>query len=204
MLRERVAIITGASRGIGRAIALGLAAQGCPVVIAAKSTQPTEGLPGSIYTVAQEVEALGAPALPVQVDVRDEEQIEGMVAKTLEVPGRLAHDLSCRMIARAVFDSGTESSSTNLRRPGYRAAFIGWHSQPRTNRTQAASTGSSSGVRRSLPGRSSLDQPRVRGHLRPEQMVHANTSKGPILLRQSGTGIPGCKNSRKIRQFLNA
>src|SRR5438876_458756 len=70
-LAGRVAIITGASRGIGRAIALGLARKGCHIVIAAKSTESTEKLPGSIYTVAQEVEALGSQALPVQVDVRD-------------------------------------------------------------------------------------------------------------------------------------
>jgi citronellol/citronellal dehydrogenase len=88
-LQGRVAIVTGASRGIGRAITLGLAGAGCHVVIAAKSTQPTEKLPGSIHTVAAEVEALGARALPVQVDVRDAEQIEGMAAKTLERFGRI-------------------------------------------------------------------------------------------------------------------
>jgi citronellol/citronellal dehydrogenase len=85
----KVAIITGASRGIGRALALGLAREGCHVVIAAKSTESTEKLPGSIFSVAQEVEALGAQALPVQVDVRDEKQIEALVARTLERFGRI-------------------------------------------------------------------------------------------------------------------
>jgi citronellol/citronellal dehydrogenase len=88
-LRDRVAIITGASRGIGRAIALGLARHGCPVVIAAKSTAPTEKLPGSIYTVAQEVEALGGQALPVQVDVRDAGQVEAMAAQARQRFGRI-------------------------------------------------------------------------------------------------------------------
>jgi citronellol/citronellal dehydrogenase len=88
-LRGRVAIITGASRGIGRALALGLARQGCDIVIAAKSTEPTEKLPGSIFTVAQEVEELGSRALPVQVDVRDREQIEAMVAQTVERFGQI-------------------------------------------------------------------------------------------------------------------
>jgi citronellol/citronellal dehydrogenase len=83
------AIITGASRGIGRAIALGLAREGCRVVIAAKSIQPTDKLPGSIHTVAAEVEALGGQALPVQVDVRDEAQIQAMTARALERFGRV-------------------------------------------------------------------------------------------------------------------
>jgi citronellol/citronellal dehydrogenase len=85
----RVAIITGASRGIGRALALGLAKAGCHIVIAAKSMMESEKLPGSIFTVAAEVEALGVQALPVQVDVRDAEQIETMTAKTLERFGRV-------------------------------------------------------------------------------------------------------------------
>jgi citronellol/citronellal dehydrogenase len=88
-LQGRVALVTGASRGIGRALALGLAREGCHVVVAAKSTASTERLPGSIFTVAAEVEALGAQALPVQVDVRDADQIEGMVTKALERFGRL-------------------------------------------------------------------------------------------------------------------
>jgi citronellol/citronellal dehydrogenase len=88
-LQGQVAIVTGASRGIGRALVLGLARAGCHVVVAAKSTTSTDKLPGSIHTVAQEVEALGRQALPVQVDVRDEAQIEAMVARTLERFGRI-------------------------------------------------------------------------------------------------------------------
>jgi citronellol/citronellal dehydrogenase len=88
-LQGKVAIVTGASRGIGRAIALGLARVGCQVVLAAKSTTSSEKLPGSIHTVAQEVEALGSQALPVQVDVRDEEQIEALATQTLERFGRI-------------------------------------------------------------------------------------------------------------------
>ncbi len=88
-LEGKVAIVTGASRGIGRALALGLARAGCHVVLAAKSIESTEKLPGSIHTVAQEVQALGAQALPVQVDVRDEGQIEALAARTLERFGRI-------------------------------------------------------------------------------------------------------------------
>jgi citronellol/citronellal dehydrogenase len=84
-----VAIVTGSSRGIGRALALGLARAGCHVVIAAKSTASTDKLPGSIYTVAAEVEALGAQALPFAIDVRDAGQIDALAAKTLERFGRI-------------------------------------------------------------------------------------------------------------------
>ncbi len=83
------AIITGASRGIGRAIALGLARAGWNVVIAAKSVTSSDKLPGSIYTVAAEVQALGAQALPLAVDVRDEAQIEQLAAQTVECFGRI-------------------------------------------------------------------------------------------------------------------
>ncbi len=86
---DRVAIITGASRGIGRAIALGLAQQGWRIVIAARSTQPREKLPGSICTVAAEVEALGGQALAVPVDVRDEAQIEALAKQALDRFGRI-------------------------------------------------------------------------------------------------------------------
>lgn len=85
----KVAIITGASRGIGRALALGLARDGWSVVIAAKSTESTERLPGSIHSVAREVEALGAQALPIQVDLRDEAQIDGMARQALAHFGRV-------------------------------------------------------------------------------------------------------------------
>jgi citronellol/citronellal dehydrogenase len=88
-LRGQVAVVTGASRGIGRSVALALARAGCSVVVAAKSTEPTEKLPGSIFTVAAEVEALGAAALPVRVDVRDADQIGDMAAKALDRFGRV-------------------------------------------------------------------------------------------------------------------
>jgi citronellol/citronellal dehydrogenase len=88
-LRGRVAVITGASRGIGRALALGLAKAGCHIVIVAKSTESSEKLPGSIYTVADEVKALGVDALPLAVDVRDADAIQAMAAKTLERFGRI-------------------------------------------------------------------------------------------------------------------
>jgi len=88
-LKGRVAIITGSTRGIGRECALALARQGCNVVVAAKSTEEQPNLPGSIYTVASELEALGVQALPFKLDVRDVSSCEACVAKTVEVFGRV-------------------------------------------------------------------------------------------------------------------
>ena len=88
-LSGKVAVITGASRGIGRAVALRLAQEGCSVVIAAKSETPKPDLPGSIHTVAEEVEELGSKALAVRVDVRNDEDIQAMVEKTVDEFGRI-------------------------------------------------------------------------------------------------------------------
>lgn len=88
-LKDKVAIITGASRGIGQCIALTFARQGADIVIAAKSDEPHPKLAGTIHTVADEVRALGQRALPVKVDVRDDAMIQEMVDKTMETFGRI-------------------------------------------------------------------------------------------------------------------
>src|SRR5215217_5543678 len=82
-----VAFITGGSRGIGKAIALRLAREGYNIAIAAKTVEPHPKLEGTIYTAAAELEALGAKVLPLQVDIRDETQIQNGVAKTIETFG---------------------------------------------------------------------------------------------------------------------
>lgn len=76
--------ITGASRGIGKAIALKAAKDGANIVIAAKTSQAHPKLPGTIYSAAEEIEAAGGKALPCVVDVRDEQQISHAVAKAVE------------------------------------------------------------------------------------------------------------------------
>ncbi len=88
-LKGRVAVVTGASRGIGKALALRLARCGADVVIAAKSETSTEKLPGSIYDTAAEVRALGARALAVPADVRSDEAVRGMIEKTVAEFGRI-------------------------------------------------------------------------------------------------------------------
>ena len=73
--------ITGGSRGIGLAIALKAARDGAAVAIAAKTTEVNPKLPGTIYSAAAEIEAAGGVALPIQCDLRDEEQIAASIAK---------------------------------------------------------------------------------------------------------------------------
>ncbi len=84
LFQNKTVLITGASRGIGKAIALRLAKEGANTVIAAKSVEEDPRLGGTIFSVAEEVEAAGGKALAVQVDIRYEEQIQAMVQKTVE------------------------------------------------------------------------------------------------------------------------
>ena len=88
-LEGRVAAVTGSSRGIGRALALRFAREGARVVVTGKSEASTERLPGSIHSVLEEIHALGGEALPVRMDIRREEDVEGMVDKTIQAFGHL-------------------------------------------------------------------------------------------------------------------
>jgi NAD(P)-dependent dehydrogenase (short-subunit alcohol dehydrogenase family) len=88
-LTGRVALITGASRGIGRCIALKLASCGCDIVVAAKTVEPQPKLPGTIHTVAAEVVKMGRRALPVQCDVRSDADVQRMVDQALATFGRI-------------------------------------------------------------------------------------------------------------------
>ena len=86
---DRTVLITGASRGIGKAIALRLARDGANVVIASKSASPHPKLPGTIHETAAEVEAAGGQALAVELDVREEEQVAAAIAAAVERFGGL-------------------------------------------------------------------------------------------------------------------
>ncbi|GFE78492.1 short chain dehydrogenase [Steroidobacter agaridevorans] len=83
-LRGKTLFISGASRGIGLAIAVRAAKDGANIAIAAKSDQPNPKLPGTIHTAAEAIEAAGGKALPMQVDIRDENAVAAAVKKTAD------------------------------------------------------------------------------------------------------------------------
>jgi citronellol/citronellal dehydrogenase len=88
-LKGKTLFITGASRGIGLAIALRAARDGANIAVAAKTAAPDPRLPGTIFTAAEDIEKAGGKALPIAVDIRDEQGVEAAVARTVETFGGL-------------------------------------------------------------------------------------------------------------------
>jgi citronellol/citronellal dehydrogenase len=88
-LEGRVAVVTGASRGIGKALAIRLAKEGAAVAVAAKSEVSTERLPGSIYETRDAIRAEGGRAIAVPTDVRDEDSIRNLIDRTVAELGRI-------------------------------------------------------------------------------------------------------------------
>jgi len=86
-LAGKTLFITGASRGIGLEVSKRAAEDGANIVIAAKTARKNPKLPGTIYTAAEEIEAAGGQALPLVVDIREEEQVIAAVGKAVEVFG---------------------------------------------------------------------------------------------------------------------
>jgi len=86
-LRGKTLFITGASRGIGLAIALRAARDGANIVVAAKSSVANPKLPGTIHTAARAIEEAGGRALPLQCDIREEDQVRAAVAAAVDVFG---------------------------------------------------------------------------------------------------------------------
>lgn len=87
--KGKVAFITGASRGVGKCVALALAKEGCDIIVAAKTEEADARLPGTIHEAAAEIEKLGRRALAVKVDVRDESSVEKGVKAALDKLGRI-------------------------------------------------------------------------------------------------------------------
>jgi citronellol/citronellal dehydrogenase len=110
-LKGRTLFISGASRGIGLAIALRAARDGANVAIAAKTAEPHPKLEGTIYTAAKEIEAAGGKALPLICDIREEAQVEAAVAATAKQFGGI--DI-CVNNASAI--SLTPATQTDMKR----------------------------------------------------------------------------------------
>jgi citronellol/citronellal dehydrogenase len=110
-LQGKTLFITGASRGIGKAIGLRAAKDGANVVIAAKTTEVNPKLPGTIYSAAEEIEKAGGKALACVVDIRDEAAVYAAVAKTVETFGGI--DI---LVNNASAISLTGTTSTPMKR----------------------------------------------------------------------------------------
>jgi citronellol/citronellal dehydrogenase len=106
-LKGKTLFITGASRGIGKAIAVRAARDGANVAVVAKTTEPHPKLPGTIYTAAEEINAAGGKALPLAVDIRDENAVAEAVKKTVETFGGI--DILVNN-ASAIHLTGTEAT----------------------------------------------------------------------------------------------
>jgi citronellol/citronellal dehydrogenase len=106
-LAGKTLFVTGASRGIGLAIALRAARDGANVAIAAKTAEPHKHLPGTIFTAAKEIEDAGGKALPLIVDVRDEANVSDAVERTVAAFGGI--DI-CVNNASAIQLTGTEAT----------------------------------------------------------------------------------------------
>jgi len=110
-LKGKTLFITGASRGIGLAIALRAARDGANIAIAAKTDTPNPKLPGTIHSAAEEIEKAGGRALPLMVDVRDEAAVKAAIDKTAEHFGGL--DI---VVNNASAISLTPSAATDMKR----------------------------------------------------------------------------------------
>lgn len=84
LFQNKTVLITGATRGIGKAIGVRLAQEGANVAVIGKTAEPHPKLPGTVYTAAQEMESAGGKALPLICDIRFEEQVQAAVDQTVE------------------------------------------------------------------------------------------------------------------------
>lgn len=110
-MKNKTVFITGASRGIGKAIGMRLAREGANIIIAAKTATPHPKLPGTIYTAAEEMEAVGGKALPVVTDIRSEEAVQNAIQQAVDRFGGI--DI---LINNASAISLTDTPNTTMKR----------------------------------------------------------------------------------------
>jgi len=110
-MKNKTVFITGASRGIGKAIAIRLAKEGANIIIAAKTATPHPKLPGTIYTAAEEIEAAGGNALPIVTDIRSEEAVQNAVQQAVDKFGGI--DI---LVNNASAISLTDTPNTTMKR----------------------------------------------------------------------------------------
>ena len=122
----RVVIVTGASRGIGKGLALGLAARGATVVCAARSLdESAEGLPGTVRGTVAEIEAAGGQALGMRCDIGDEHDIHALVETTIETLGRVDVLVNNAMAStRSSFEDATTADWDTSMRINLRSLFV--------------------------------------------------------------------------------
>ena len=114
-LAGKTLFITGASRGIGKAIAMRAAQDGANIVVAAKTAEPHPRLAGTIYTAAEEIESAGGKALPLVVDIREEEQVQSAVTRAVEHFGGTLVIESAPLIVKQSADVwGVKKNSTEI------------------------------------------------------------------------------------------
>jgi len=107
-IKDKVSIITGSSRGLGKLLAMGFAREGVKVVVTARTEIEKEFLPGTIYETAEAIKAEGGYALPIKCDVTSEESIEAMVKRVIDELGRI--DILVNNAGTAYPKSITETS----------------------------------------------------------------------------------------------
>ncbi len=110
-MKGKTAFISGASRGIGKAIALRLASEGANIIVAAKTAEPHPKLKGTIYSAAEEIENAGGKALPLIVDIRHEDVVQDAFEKAVDKFGGI--DI---LINNASAISLTDSQTTTMKR----------------------------------------------------------------------------------------